>query len=155
MHTADDRPSQMARQNLHAAFGTMVAASAAPYGYTVSIWSSGAVLMNHHGTPGVFEVFAFAVGALTGFALLGILAHRALAQGEPMGHGRDRVVVGMLHWFAVGAAVGAAALLAKIHGWVAWPLGSFAATTLYLLGASAQLALVAARNRRTVASSRR
>jgi hypothetical protein len=155
MDTTNDTPSRTAQQNLHAAFGTMVAASAAPYGYTVSIWSSGAVLMDHHGTPSVFDVFAFAIGALSGFALLGMLAHGSLAQGEPIGHGRDRVVAGMLHWFAVGAAVGAAALLAKIDGWVAWPLGSFAATTLYLLGASAQLALVAARNRRGVASPRR
>jgi hypothetical protein len=31
---------------LLAALGTTVAATAAPYGYTISIWSSGAVLMD-------------------------------------------------------------------------------------------------------------
>jgi hypothetical protein len=80
-------------RTLRAALGTIVAASAAPYGYTISIWSSGAAL----------------------------------------------------HWLAAGAAVGAAALLAEIHAWEAWPLGSFAATSIYILGAGAQLAVVSAR----------
>jgi hypothetical protein len=55
------------------------------------------------------------------------------------------LVAGILHWFAVGAAVGAAALVALIPGWVAWPLASLSATLMYLIGASAQLALVASR----------
>jgi hypothetical protein len=35
--------------------------------------------------------------------------------------------------------------MAEINGWEAWPLGSFAATTIYILSASVQLALVSAR----------
>lgn len=52
---------------------------------------------------------------------------------------------GALHWLAAGAAVGAAALIAEIHGWEAWPLASFAATVIYIVGASAQLAVVSTR----------
>jgi hypothetical protein len=129
---------------LRAALGTMVAASAAPYGYTVSIWSSGAVLMRGHGTPNVGEVFAFVAGALTGFAALALLARGTLTRIESLDDAGDRVLAGVLHWLAVGAAVGAVAVLAELHGWTAWPLGSFAATTIYLLGASAQLTLVSA-----------
>jgi len=133
---------------LRAALGTMVAASAAPYGYTVSIWSSGAVLMRSHGTPHVGEVFAFVAGALSGFGLMGLLAQGALARMESLDHPPDRVLAGALHWLAVGTAVGTVALLAEIHGWMAWPLGSFAATFMYILGASIQLALVTARRER-------
>jgi hypothetical protein len=49
----------------------------------------------------------------------------------------------MLHWFAVGISPGGVCLLAQIPGWgVAWPLGSLAATSLYITGAAAELALL-------------
>ena len=127
----------------------MVAASAAPYGYTISIWSSGAVLLNARGVPHVAEVFAFLAGALAGFGLMAIAAKGALTRMESLDHAPDRVLAGTLHWAAAGGAVGAAALLAQIHSWAAWPLGSFAATTIYILGASAQLAAVSVRRDRT------
>ncbi|HEX4719922.1 MAG TPA: hypothetical protein VH300_15460 [Thermoleophilaceae bacterium] len=151
----DKAPPSGLRSTLRPAFGTMVAASAAPYGYTVSVWSTGGLLMHYHGTPRTHDVFAFAAGALAGFALLGVLAHGAISHGDQLDHGPDRVLTGMLHWFAVGAAIGAAALLAELHGWAAWPLASFAATAVYLLGASLQLAVVAARTQRRTSASRR
>jgi hypothetical protein len=49
-----------------------------------------------------------------------------------------------MNWFAVGAAVGAVALIGEIDGVAAWPLGACAATTIYLLCASAQLAFASA-----------
>jgi len=135
----------MSARTLPAALGTTVTASAAPHGYTISIWSSGALLMSSHGTPRAAEVFAFLVGALIGFGLMAVLAQGALARSESLDHAPDRVLAGAMNWLAGGAAVGAVALLAGIHGWVAWPLGSFAATSIYILGASVQLALVTAR----------
>lgn len=135
-------------RTLRAAFGTMVAASAAPYGYTISIWSSGALLMHSHGTPRVGDVFAFLAGALTGFGLLALFAHGALARTESLDHLSDRVLAGAMHWFAAGAAVGIVALVAMLDGWEAWPLGSFAATSVYIFGASIQLAAVAHRRSR-------
>jgi hypothetical protein len=134
---------------VRAALATMVAASAAPYGYTVSIWSSGAVLMRTHGTPRVGEVFAFLAGALTGFGFMGLLARGALADRKSLDHAADRVLAGAMHWLAAGGAVGSVALLAEIPGWAAWPLGSFAATTVYILGASLQLAAVTLRRNPT------
>jgi hypothetical protein len=138
---------------LRAALATTVAASAAPYGYTVTLWSSGAVLMASHGMPQVAEVFAFLAGALAGFGLMATLAQRSLGRAELLGDAVDRVRAGSLHVLAVGGAVGAVALVAEIHSWEAWPLGAFAATALYLLGASVQLTVVARRRRRTVRTS--
>jgi hypothetical protein len=141
---ASSEPRSLARA-LHAALGTMVAASAAPYGYTISIWSSGAVLSRSHGAPSVAEVFGFLAGALVGFGVMALAALGALTHMESLDHAPDRVIAGALHWLGAGAAVGAAALLAELHGWEAWPLGSFAATTIYILCASLQLALVSTR----------
>jgi hypothetical protein len=134
----------MTTGTLRAALSTMVTASAAPYGYTITTWSSGAVLMHTHGTPRVAEVFAFIVGAVAGFAAIALLARGALADDAMLDNPAHRVLAGALHWIAAGAAVGSVALLAEIHHWIAWPLGSFAATTVYLTLASAQLAFVSA-----------
>lgn len=133
-------------ENLGNALGTLASSSAAPYGYTISVWSSGAVLIHFRGAPNVGDVLLFAAGALAGFTMIGLFAHRRLGTIEEMATGRERVLAGILHWFAVGAAVGAVALIAQIPSWVAWPLAMFAATTLYLVGASMQLAAVTGRD---------
>lgn len=138
-------------EHFRAALGTIVVGSALPYGYTVSIWSSGALLIHGEGFPGVVEVFLFFSGALLGFAAVGSFAHGVLRTRAPMVPSSGHVLVGLLHWFSVGLAIGSVALIAEIPGGIAWPLGSFVATTLYLLGASVQLAVVTARATRVPA----
>ncbi|HEX3317239.1 MAG TPA: hypothetical protein VHR88_04425 [Solirubrobacteraceae bacterium] len=125
-----------------------MSSSAAPYGYTISVWSSGAVLIHFRGPPNVGDVFGFAAGALAGFTVLGLFVHRCLRATEAVHSSTERTLAGVLHWFAIGAALGAVALIAEIPSWVAWPLGMFTATTVYLVGASLQLALVSARSGR-------
>ena len=134
--------SQAAMSQIQLAFSTIVSASAPPYGYTVSVWTSGAILMHFRSSPNVGDVFLFAAGALLGFALLGLVAHGTLRAAPPLGPGLDWVRAGALHWFAVGAALGVVTLVAEIPSWIAWPLGSFAATTLYIAVAGLQLAFV-------------
>ncbi len=129
------------------ALGAFVSASAAPYGYTITVWSSGAVLIHFRGAPNVGDVFGFAIGALAGFSVIGLLAHRGL-RAEEVHSPAERILAGVLHWFAIGAALGVVALIAQIPDWVAWPLAMFAATTVYLLGASLQLAVVSRRIQR-------
>src|SRR5690349_13598682 len=53
-------------------------AAALPYGYTVTMWSSGQVLIHFHGTPGLGLVALFAAGALLGFAVMRVV----LAEGD-------------------------------------------------------------------------
>jgi hypothetical protein len=131
---------------LGSAVGTLVASSAAPYGYTISVWSSGAVLIHFRGTPNVGDVVGFAAGAVAGFTLIGLVVHWMLRTTEEAHSPTERVLTGILHWFAIGAALGAVALIAQIPSWVAWPLAMFAATTVYLVGASLQLAAVSGRS---------
>jgi hypothetical protein len=98
--------------------------------------------MHSHGTPTVADVFAFVGGGLIGYATVWLVA-RGGAYAEPaLGDPRDRALAGAMNWLATGAAVTAAALVAEIRGWEAWTLGAAAATVIYLLGASLQLAVV-------------
>jgi hypothetical protein len=144
MATASYETEQIKRSAFKIALGAMMSSSATPYGYTVSVWSCGALLISSRSIPSVGDVFLFSAGALGAFNLLALVSGR-LGATRALGLGRERVITGALHWFAVGIAVGAAALIAQIPSWVAWPLGSFAATTLYLLGATLQLAIVVRR----------
>jgi len=136
-----------AEVTLQAALATVVVASAAPYGYTITLWSSGGVLVASLGAPTVAEVLAFAAGALAGFGFVARLAHGTLGQVELVEDATDRVVAGSLHLTAVGGAIGIVALIAQLGSWPAWPLGSFVATTFYLLVGGLQLAAVARRRR--------
>ena len=104
--------------------------------------------MHSHGSPQVADVFAFLAGALTGFGVLALFSRGALARMESLDHPADRGLAGAMHWLAAGASVRTVALVAMLVGWEAWPLGSFAATSVYIFGASIQLAVVAHRRSR-------
>jgi hypothetical protein len=62
---------------------TVVPASAAPYGYTLAIWSCGAVLLRSHGTPSFADTLMFVAGAIAGFNLLGLMAIGAIRRARP------------------------------------------------------------------------
>jgi hypothetical protein len=118
-----------------------VAASAAPYGYTLTIWTSGAVLSHAHGIPSAAEALLFLVGAVAAYALVGGLAFGGFS-GQVIPEPARAVVWGGLHFFSVGLAIAAAALVAEVVGEpAAWPLGAFLATALSLLGSASQLAV--------------
>lgn len=124
---------------------TMLEASAAPYGYTVTLWSSGAVAIHFQGPPDLLDIALFAGGGVAAFALLAALLHPAAQGTTPLPPGPSSLVAGSVDFLAVGLAVGAAGLVALIPARPAWVLVSFVATALYLLIASLQLALAAAR----------
>jgi hypothetical protein len=123
------------------AFATMVSSSAAPYGYTLTVWSAGALLIHFRHSPAAWEVFLFLTGAVVAFATLWLFGRGTIEHAEPVSQQSVRALAGALDLFAVGLAVGAAALLAMIQSWAAWPLTSFGATTLYLVAGSIQLAV--------------
>jgi nucleoside recognition membrane protein YjiH len=118
-----------------------VVASAAPYGYTLTIWTSGAVLSHARGIPNTLEALLFLIGAVAAYALVGGLAFLGADEALLLDPARA-VVWGGLHIFSVGLAIGAASLVAHLMGsLVAWPLGSFLATAIYLVGSAVQLTL--------------
>jgi hypothetical protein len=118
---------------------------ALPYGYTVTVWSSGQEVIHLRGMPLVWEVFLFAAGAVCGYGALRALApDPADEAAPPIGAApRGRLAV-LIQIAAIGAAVGAATLIGRIDSSVAWPLVGFSATTLYLAVVSLEPALRAA-----------
>src|SRR5919107_2988627 len=62
------------RRNLRAA----VAFSAGPYGYTLTLWSTGAVLTGTHGIPTPLSAVTFVVGAVLAFTTVGVSAFGSL-----------------------------------------------------------------------------
>lgn len=105
------------------------------YGFSVMITSVLAVLTSLHRTPGVPHIFLFLLGAVGSFAAIQLVAtrgfRRSLAEQE-----KSTVVAlgGSLGIVSISVAVGAAALVGLIlPEMVAWPVGSFVGSTLYLL----------------------
>jgi hypothetical protein len=120
--------------------GTVLSATAMPYGYTAAVWASGAVLSHDRGTPGVGDAFLYLAGLVGAFAVLGATLGRRSRPAQPPS--LDMMATGMLHAVSAGGAVGAVALIGLIGSWVPWPLGGFAATAVFMLLASLDLALV-------------
>lgn len=123
-----------------AALATVVRRTAIPYGYTITIWTAGATLEHGHGKPNVGQAYLFLLGAVGGFTAVALLAVRSTPHGL-QSESVDLIRTGAINALALGASLGATALVAMIPGVAAWPVGSFAATTVYLLVASIELAL--------------
>jgi hypothetical protein len=119
-----------------------VAASAAPYGYTLTVWTSGAVTMHAQGAPSALEALLFLAGAVVGFAAVGIAAHGSPT--EILGTSQEvRVrLSGGFHLPSVGLAIGLAALVSELSdGVLAWPVVGFFSTSVYLVVMAAQFTI--------------
>lgn len=117
-----------------------VASSATPYGYTLTIWTTGiATTRAEGGGPSAGEALLLAVGAVLGFAAVGGMASGGLngrLEAGPGGHVR---LWGAVHLLPLAANLAICSLLLRaVHGGVAWPLTGFSATTVYLLTVTAQ-----------------
>ena len=125
---------------------TAVANSAAPYGYTLTIWTSGAVTTHARGIPTAWEALLFLAGAVIGFAVAAALAYgRPSEILVPREHSSVRLWGGF-HLVSVGLAIGAAALVtALVKDPVDWLIVGFAATLVYLTVIAAQFTLADAR----------
>ena len=126
------------RQRLRITLGS----SAAPYGYTLATWTTGAVLTHARGIPDALAALSFMFGAVLGFAFVGALAFGGVASHFDRDHGETPLVWGSFHFFSVGLAIGVAVLVTHyVESFIAWPLASFLATTTYLLVAGAESAI--------------
>lgn len=126
------------REHLQAA----VASSAAPYGYTLTVWTSGAVTSHARGIPTAAEAFLFMVGAVLGFAVVGWSANGGIGGILSTTRRFDIQLWGGVHLFSVGSAIGAASIVnALIDHRVAWPIVGFISTAVYLVVVAAQFTL--------------
>jgi len=114
--------------------------SIGPYGYTLTVWTSGAVLTHARGIPSTVDALLFMLGAVVGFALVGAASFGGLTVRVRMEAQQPALWAGF-HALSIGAAIGIATLIAHLlHDRGAWPLGGLAATMSYLVLFAAQLA---------------
>ncbi len=114
------------------ALQTAVSGSAAPYGYTLTIWTSGAVVMQGRGLPTTADVALFVAGAIAGFITLGVLAFGGIRRHLTSTPSRASLW-SAFHLGSVGVAGTAAGLAGHyLEHAAAWPLAGFVATCLYL-----------------------
>lgn len=126
------------------ALDAAVKGAALPYGYTVTIWSSGQVLIDRGGKPGVGSVFGVLLGAVAAFGVLRLstLGADADTDASQLAAAHHAIRTGVIHVATIAATVGSVALIALIGSWIMWPLGGFSATALYLGGTSVALAVM-------------
>ncbi|MGH3847492.1 MAG: hypothetical protein ACRDS0_39665 [Pseudonocardiaceae bacterium] len=126
----------------------VVATSAAPYGYTLTIWTSGAVMTHARGIPTALEALLFLGGAVAGFALVGALAHGSATRVLRTAPEPTVRLWGGFHLPSVGLAIASSTLVvALIDGVLVWPLVGFLATCIYLIVIAGQFTIADSRGR--------
>lgn len=135
---ASSNASRPPRRGYAAALVSVLSRSALPYGYTISVWTSGEVLRHDVGSPDIVEIWLFLAGATAAFGALGLLA--AFARPRPAKPSAYQLLrTGTIQVIAVGAALGVTCAIGLIHAPAAWPVAAFAATAVYLAVASLEI----------------
>lgn len=118
-----------------------VASSATPYGYTLTLWTTGAsVARVEGGAPAPLDALLLAIGAVLAFAAMAGVAFGGLtAAMDTDGATRVRVWCSFHLVPLVLNFVTCSAMLRTVHGHAAWLLSGFAATAIYLVTVTGQL----------------
>lgn len=113
---------------------TAVAASAAPYGYTLTVWTAGAVTSHaEQAFPSPIDALLLLTGAVLGYGLAGTIACRGPNGVVVPGVRNGMRIWGGWHLPSVGASILLVSLVTKVvHGHAVWPLAGFVATATYL-----------------------
>ena len=138
----------MARRDLSVAshylrgLGISTRSNSLAYGYSVAITASFGAVYRLAGSPDVGELFVFVAGAGVAFALVNAAITRGFRRRMP---DEPAVVIALGTSFSIvsiSAALGTACLIAwALDGYLAWGLGAFAATLVYLLAVGAEMAV--------------
>jgi hypothetical protein len=112
----------------------VVAASAAPYGYTLTLWTAGAVTTHADGLPTALDAVLLLAGAVAAFAAVGAFAFGSINGVLAQGTRGDVRLWGGVHLPSVGTSILLVWLTTGVvHGPAVWPLVGFTATATYLL----------------------
>lgn len=134
-----------AEVSLGNAIGRMTSLLAIPYGYTVTLWSAGALSVTRLGPPSALDVLLFAFGGVVAFVALAAWGHPHLDAEVPM-HVPALVVFNL---FPIVVALAVMALPTGLLGRsLGYLLNSFLATAAYILCLAILIRVSAALERR-------
>ena len=121
------------------AIGRVTSILSIPYGYTVSLWSAGALTVHRLGAPSVWDILLFVIGAVMAFVVLASMGRDHLDAEVPM-RVPSLVVVNL---FPIVVALLVVAFPARMVG---KPFGyfadSFIATAAYILSLAALIRIM-------------
>ncbi len=105
-----------------------------PFGYTLTVWTSGAIALRRFGVPSLLESLLFALGAIIAYLACAGLAHRQL-DGHVALHVEGIAFINVVSIIAAGAA----SVLSGLTGnpTLGYPSAGFAGTLTYILCVSA------------------
>lgn len=126
-----------------------VVSSAAPYGYTLTVWTTGVAVTRIDGrAPTTVDALLMAVGAVLAFTVVGSVALGGPGSVLEPGPAERVRLWGAAHLVPLFANLGICSLLLRaVHGHVAWPLAGFTATAVYLLTMATQFWCASLRRR--------
>ncbi|MFB6139384.1 MAG: hypothetical protein ABEJ26_03000 [Halosimplex sp.] len=90
---------------LRTRLGSNLSSESQAYGYTLTIWGSGALLIHSYSVPGVARILAFVAGSLVGFGLLAALAFRGFSTEMTTDESPSSLVVSAIHVVSTGGAL--------------------------------------------------
>lgn len=116
------------------AIGRVTSILSIPYGYTVALWSAGALTVSRLGPPSVLDVMLFVIGAVTAFVALAAMGRDHLDAEIPM-----RVPsLAVMNFFPILVALLVVAFPAPMVGKsLGYFANSFLATAAYILSLAA------------------
>lgn len=123
--------------------------NASAYGFSVTITATIALLNSILGTPAALEIAAFAGGAVTAFAVVEVVVSRGFTRELEDEPGSVKELGSSISVLSVGVAIASAYTVGwLVGGFIAWPLGSFVATSAYLFLFGVELSLARRLQRR-------
>ena len=133
-------PAPGFRSHLRAA----TSASAVPYGYTITIWSSGTVSVDVLGVPNLGRVLLFMAGAVAGFVAVKGAAFGTAGMVTRAAGAESLSLWGFAHWLSAGTAIVLVWAADHVFGeTLSWAVAGFLATSVYLVLNAAQTTLAA------------
>ena len=128
-------------ERLRAGLQGATASAALPYGFTLAIWTAGAVVSHERGIPTALYAFLFMFGAVTAFVLISLIAYGSINAELAPTTGRLHLWQGF-HVFAVGLSITAVGVVAgTVRNGLAWPLAGFVVVAVFLVVAGVVRAL--------------
>lgn len=120
-----------------------LASQSAAYGFTLTIWGTGALGIRHYGAYATIpEILAFVLGPLTAYSVLVLTMYRPHEAPVRLPEAQYTVVA-FLDFASVPAALGIALVVYNTVPWplLGMPVAGFAATLVYNLLFAAQVSV--------------